>query len=467
MPNIKNISAPIVLISAGRSGTTLFSDIFDRHPDFSACGETTDLIFDLWNAGQRSMSHIAAASLKGSNSSIDGHVAKFVRDGFLSLLEDEKPLWFQKPIGIPFALSHASLDPDLWDEMAAQYWRVMRNTFPDAKYFTVLRHPCDVVMSYKNRFGFEEQQCWAVLGFISHILCHADSPVQYAVSYNALVQDGEASLRSLLAFLGVAFHSDMLAAFETMHSLNAATESSCGSDFTWQSQWAALDPSLVHERQLDAIEKLYRKFGHELALPPRFADRIGLTSAALAVHGNIDANIEPISDTNCDVTAMDVIAKLARADSATTDQMRAYIRQLETQIDKNNLLWEDRAIRQDNELFQAYLKLENSQRQAYLSLTAQIDDLTTGKAWLDEQCKSWQQLANQRESMLVDTERHFAEIEQGNIWLEGQVAAWRAAARELEIRIDTISRNPILRISRLFRHMMRAKWQWARISKSS
>lgn len=429
MPNINNISAPIVLISAGRSGTTLFSDIFERHPDFSACGETVDLIFDLWNAGQRSLSHIVSESLKAAPTTADNEVARFVRDGFLSLLEDDKSHWFQKPIGIPFSFSHALQDVDVWDEKAELYWNTMRKVFPQAQYFTILRHPCDIVMSYKNRFGCDEQRCWAILGFISHIVCHSTSPVRYAVPYDALVQDGETTLRSLLSFLDVEFHPDMMAAFDTIHSLNVTTRSSSDSAFTWQNHWDTLDPSLADERYIDAIGKLYRKFGHELDMPASFKRR-------------------PVAED----PAPAAVAASASEGEANIEEMRRYIAQLEAQAGNLNLLWEERAIRQDNELYQAYLKLENTQRQAYMELEEkhrqaylasmmQIEQLSEGKAWLEQQCNSWRGVADEREKLLQHIELDLIAIEKGKIWLEQQCEAWRIVAEERQLALSKMEQD--------------------------
>lgn len=404
MPNRKNISAPIVLISAGRSGTTLFSDIFDRHPDCSSNGETVDLIFDLWNAGQRSISHIGANLLKRASASVDGEIARFVREGFLALMEDDKPHWFQKPIGIPFAFSHALFETELWDEKADLYWSTMRNVFPQAKYFTVLRHPCDIVMSYRNRFGLDERQSWAVLGFVAHILLHPDSQVRHAVPYDALLLEREATLRALLSYLEIDFHPAVLDAFDTVHTLNVSTGSSCESDFTWESQWSDLDPSCAQPQHLEAIAKLYRKFGHELAMPRAFAERIG-------------------ADVPTDVD------ELVKPDTANVSQMREYIRQLENRERCLGQLWEERAIRQDNELYQAYLKLENTQRDAYLKLEDARRDAYLKQE--DAHRRAYQSMQAQIDELVAARD-----------WLAGHAASWRAAARAAEKRLN----DPVVRI---------------------
>jgi hypothetical protein len=433
MPNTKNINAPIVLISAGRSGTTLLSDIFSRHPDCDVCGETVDLIFDLWSAGQRSVSHIASESQKQACASVDSQIAQLVRDGFLSLLDANKPQWFHKPIGIPFAFESALTDVSAWDEKAEFYWKVMGKVFPGAKFFTILRHPCDIVMSYKNRFGCDEQRCWMILGFMAHIICHPSSLVQYAVPYNALAHNGETALRSLLAFLEMDFHPEMMEAFATTHTETATIGSSRASDFTWERKWDDLNPQFAQQRLIDPIKKLYRKFGHELNFPLSYGSPAGDV---------VDENL--------------AIAELVRVGDASNDQMRHHIRHLDAQIRDLHLMWEQRAIRQENELYEAYLKLENEHRQSYLLMTTQIEELTLGKTWLDKQNTAWQNLAEEREAMLIRMTKDCADYEKDKVWLASQINAWRLAAMDLEARLIDVLAHPLVRIALKCKRVLRA-----------
>jgi hypothetical protein len=43
-----NIYQPIILVGAGRSGTTLLTRLFDQHPDIDFRGETAFLLPRLW-----------------------------------------------------------------------------------------------------------------------------------------------------------------------------------------------------------------------------------------------------------------------------------------------------------------------------------------------------------------------------------------------------------------------------------
>jgi hypothetical protein len=334
MPNLSNIDAPVTLIAPGRSGTSLISAIFAGNPDVSVCGETVDLVFDLWNAAQRSISHISPPLTSAALAAIDERVSTFVRQGFLSLLSDDNAFWFQKPIGIPFAFSPALLHFDSWDDRADLYWTVMRTVFPRGRFFTVLRHPCDVVMSFKKRFDADEHTSWAVMGFLAHIIGHPKSLVRYAVSYDRLITDSEATVRSLLSFLEIPYDSRMMDAFNTVHTRSAHRESSCDNGFSWEDTWSDLNPQFVERRFVEPIRRLYAKFGHELSIPADLLD-----------------HREPSTDgspTEPPVKSID----------AEVAQMRGYIRHLEMQAANLQAIWEERALRQENEHYQECLKLQ-------------------------------------------------------------------------------------------------------------
>lgn len=404
MPNSNNIKSPIILISPGRSGTTLISDVFNKRPECSSCGETVDLIFDLWNAAQRSLSHIESEKTRDVSFSADNMNAEFVRQGFLALLSDDKSLWFQKPIGIPVAFSASLFDVDSWEEKAQTYWKVMNSVFPDAKYFTILRHPCDVVMSFKRRFNVDEKTCWAILGFLAYIIEHPASLVRHAVSYDALVSDSEATLKSLLAFLGVDFCNEMIDSFQIVHSWHDDGQSSNNTEFSWKRQWAELDSTAVEARFVEPIKRLYAKFGYTLTLPDTIANG---SPPALATF-----DFKVTSAANDD--AMELL--------------RQQIETLRMEAANLNASWEDRAIRQENDF-----------HHAYKVLTKQIAELTESKAWLDQQYLRWQRVAEQRETLLK-------EMEEGNAWLEQQILAWEKSTRDLETRIDAFLKNPAVRV---------------------
>lgn len=411
MPNQRNIKSPIILISPGRSGTTLISDVFDKRPECSSCGETVDLIFDLWNAAQRSLSHISSEKSLDPSQSNDSVNAEFVRQGFLALLSDDKSLWFQKPIGIPVAFSASLFDVASWEEKARSYWHVMNNVFPEAKYFTILRHPCDVVMSFKRRFSVDEKTCWAILGFLSTIIAHPDSRVKHAISYDALVSDSESTLKSLLSHLDVDFCNEMIDSFQVVHSWHNDGQSSNQSEFSWKRQWDELDPVYAEARFVEPIKALFAKYGYTLQLPDTISTGKGY------------------SETTFDVS------DAKAANECTLEQLRERINTLEIEMVSLNASWDERAIRQENEF-----------NHAFKVLSKQIKELTEDKFWLDQQYHAWQEIADKREQMIADMEKEVAAIESGKAWLEHQVKTWEKSTRDLESRIDAIFKKPVMRV---------------------
>lgn len=335
-----NSASPIVLVSPGRSGTTLISAVFEEHPDCSSGGETIDLIFDLWNAADRSLSHLTPELSERALAPAEERIASFVRQGFEYLLPDDKPFWFQKPIGIPAAFSPFLFDTDSWDERAARYWQVMGKTFPGGRFFTVLRNPLDTVLSYKSRFDADERTLWATLGFLAHILQHPSSLVRHAVSYESLVGDSERTVRALASFTGLSYNPAMLKAFETQHTLSDVRESSRSDGFTWKKRWRELDPQYAEARFLDAIKGLFDRFGRELELPDGFGSRGSPGQLAQPDGGGALGHDE-------------------------LSEMRQYIGHLQSRLQNINSVWEERALR-----------LENEYRQAYLSKEAEMAELT-------------------------------------------------------------------------------------------
>src|SRR5688572_29787266 len=99
MPNSENILKPLVLISPGRSGTSLIAAALDARGDCFYCGETAELITKIWTGVEYSREH---SLIKVDPETPPArHCALAIRSVFLTFFASEKPLWFHKPIGIP------------------------------------------------------------------------------------------------------------------------------------------------------------------------------------------------------------------------------------------------------------------------------------------------------------------------------------------------------------------------------
>jgi len=188
LPNISNIDSPVTLISYGRSGSSLLSKIFELHPDFSLVGETGNFIYDLWKGYEFSAGGLAPSIKDGRWVPDDERAGRMVREAFLSCFPDEKEKWFHKPIGVPIALS-SKFNEEEWDKAATWYWNVINASFPKAKFFTILRHPFDVVLSAKSYWGYDEADIWWNYGLMSYLLAHPLSKIEYVISYEEMVAD--------------------------------------------------------------------------------------------------------------------------------------------------------------------------------------------------------------------------------------------------------------------------------------
>src|ERR1041385_3414644 len=186
MPNQENIDRPVTLAAHGRSGTTVLAKVFEYHPDFAYVGETANLIFNAWSAVEFSAGSLMHTDETDRMVSDDERAARVVRQAVVSCLPDTRPSWFQKPIGVPTVVPK-KFGNDRWPEAAEWYWKVMGRSFPRAKFFTVLRNPCDVVLSSKSYWGYGEADMWWSLGFLSYILVHQSSPIRYAILFDDLV----------------------------------------------------------------------------------------------------------------------------------------------------------------------------------------------------------------------------------------------------------------------------------------
>ena len=51
------------------------------------------------------------------------------------------------------------------------------------KFITILRHPCDVVLSAQGYWGREELQIWRGIATMSRCILHKASKITYAVKF--------------------------------------------------------------------------------------------------------------------------------------------------------------------------------------------------------------------------------------------------------------------------------------------
>ena len=269
MPNNQNIDSPITLISFGRSGTTLVSNIFEYHSKFQNVNETTNLIFGTWQAVVSSSGVTPPLFKDGVYVTKENLAGRVVRKTFLTCFPDNRSNWFQKPIGIPNSLPNWR-DDGKWQDAASSYWQVMKMSFPKAKYFTILRHPCDVVLSAKSYWGYDETALWQSLAFMAYLINHPESPVKYAIHFEELCQDNEKVIRDLFTFLDIPFQKQVINAFSTIHVPSKMRGNLKNNQETLHHNWSQLNPKCVNQYYIDCIAKLFDTFDYDLNLPKQF-----------------------------------------------------------------------------------------------------------------------------------------------------------------------------------------------------
>ena len=274
MPNPDNVASPITLVSFGRSGSSLIANAFERHPEFSNAGETVNLIVGSWRAVELANPVLNASIEDGRYVSGEARASRLVRQALATTVPSDRPRWFQKPIGVPKDITEIFRD-DEWDEAAVWYWKVFTQSFPGAKYFTILRNPFDVILSARDYWGYDEAALWWSLGLMSHLLAHPSSPVQYALRFEDLVRDPRAAITALFLYLDVPFHEDVMAAFSHIHVPAKGREQLAPGEVSRRSGWESLDPTAAqsgryHTRFLGPVLKLYEKFDVDVELPPQF-----------------------------------------------------------------------------------------------------------------------------------------------------------------------------------------------------
>lgn len=371
MPNSSNIQRPITLIAPGRSGTTLIGNLFARHPEFSSVGETVNLIFGAWHAVE--LAQLTVTSLPqnfhgDAPVTDDDLAARVARQACLTCYPDDRPRWFHKPIGIPAALGY-KFGPHFQPDVATWYWKVMRISFPEARYFTVLRHPCDVILSAKAFWGYDEAGIWGSLGYLASLLTHADSPIQYAVRFDSLTQARDQAVRELFDFLDLPFRAEVLEAFSEKYA--AAKDRPHPEQQHWsrQTAWEQLDPAKAAPTHLKAIEALFAKFNIPLDWPAHFAVKR-------------PAEVVPAT------TGPD--SPIAKLEQRLRDQ--------DSQIERLNREFASR----EREYYTAW-----SRQQAWIA------ELERAKNWLDEKRLHWERVANEREQTLTQLKARLSRLEKG------------------------------------------------------
>lgn len=269
MPNKNNILKPVTLVGFYRAGTTLMSHIFARRSDTAILYETGNIIHGTWSALEvdplADLNH-RIQFIHDLEETSENFRGRLIRDIFLSAYHDPKESWFHKPIGIPRIILH-NYGASEWDKAANWYWMVFKNTFPLAKYFTILRNPLDLIVSARSRFGWAEEICWYRLALTCYFLLHSSAPQIYGISYIDLVQNPQKTLINLFEYLEMKFEPQVLNAFQFVDNPSQGREKLAVTFPSREAEWGSLNCQNIPSFIASPIEALFQKFDPAFKLP--------------------------------------------------------------------------------------------------------------------------------------------------------------------------------------------------------
>ncbi|MFD0979794.1 sulfotransferase [Tropicimonas aquimaris] len=257
MPNIQNIKAPVSLIAHGRSGTSLLFKAFAARGDMDCVGEAGNMVFTTW----RALEQVSGLTRYGKveNPDIYGRDAgALVRKAFLTIYPSEREHWMMKPIGTPRIMwDFSSKD---WDAFAKWYWMVFNTSFPQARKFTIIRHPNDVFLSSKKFWGGKDLALWRAQYIMYKIIGHQHAGLRHIMLYDQLVADPEPQMRRMMERVGVPFSDRMMKAFGQLHvptegvhvqsDPGGALQEKAAKGFSREEEWGSIEDSEFREEAM-------------------------------------------------------------------------------------------------------------------------------------------------------------------------------------------------------------------------
>lgn len=217
------MNAPLFIVGAPRSGTTLLSSILDRSPDLVVSPES--------HYFEKFARHCDAIRCLGSSARYAQFLDRLlasdeIRPFGFSVAESEE----LKRILAAKKASHCAVFEALMDAYAkkrgARRWaektpghaltaEAILRCFPNAKFIQIIRDPRDVMLSrFKLPWGptnvIREARFWRRYVTVFVRTPRLDANNYFQVHYEKLLNRPEETMREVCSFLGVAFQPDML-----------------------------------------------------------------------------------------------------------------------------------------------------------------------------------------------------------------------------------------------------------------
>jgi len=251
MPSLDNILSPFAIVGNDCSGTSLVSRALGNHCQCTNIGETVDLVHSVWK------------SLELFPAKRQLEIPDAIRHHFLRLFPSRSQYWLHSPVGIPMAKSIFDNEQNFLD----WFWDVLERVFPKAKYFTVLQHPLDVLVSSNESLGTLESTINSNR-LAARIVTHPRSQVMYAVNYRDLVQDPRNRVAQLLEYLGMEFEESCLEPFNVAPVANGPNETQHPHEsnphiadwFSQRDRWERIPRSSITTEYREAVDACWAKF---------------------------------------------------------------------------------------------------------------------------------------------------------------------------------------------------------------
>ncbi len=210
-----------IFVSSGRSGLTLLRMIFDSHPELAVAHEPRFLATMAPNhsryegSGGLDIDRFLGDLYAVSNFRRLGLPREEVR----SAIEDQRPAGFADAVRIVFAMYAQTRGKDMYGDKTPLYISFIEpiaGLFPEARFVHLVRDGRDVVLAYLERDKgpatvAEGAFHWKLRVSRGHRAAATLGPDRYReFHYEDLIEDPEATVRSMCEYLGLDFHEEML-----------------------------------------------------------------------------------------------------------------------------------------------------------------------------------------------------------------------------------------------------------------
>lgn len=232
-----DFSAPIIIVGAGRSGSTLLEGVLGAHPDVCAITESSFLLNRMWDAVQKHKSFFAATPARLAKTTR----ADWAQKSWLRFTLDDIKFGDWESLGDPYLQAAKAEEVRMRRELGASFARLMippalvrprwlmreiwggqfadsytydllAEAYPNALCLHSIRHPIDFVTSHFNRSDrvpdadsiSEVLQSW--LRMLQTARCLRSGCAYKEFKYEDFVGNASGLIEKVFSFVGLEVH---------------------------------------------------------------------------------------------------------------------------------------------------------------------------------------------------------------------------------------------------------------------